>query len=112
MTGHIRRRGKSSWKLKFDIGADPVTGKRLTRYHSFKGTKREAEAELVRLKAGADAGTYIDPSKVTLSEFIGRWLRDWAPANVTPKTIERYRQLTSLHVEPHLGASRIQKVKA
>ena len=42
MTGHIRRRGENSWELKFDLGTDPQTGKRLTRYHSFKGTKREA----------------------------------------------------------------------
>jgi hypothetical protein len=53
MTGHIRRRGQRSWEIKFDLGTDPATGKRLTRYHSFKGTKREAEAELIRLKAGA-----------------------------------------------------------
>jgi integrase len=112
MTGHVRRRGDRSWEIKFDLGTDPLTGKRLTRYHSFKGTKREAEAELTRLKAGADAGTYVDPSKTTLSEFIDRWLSDWAPANVTPKTLERYKQLTSLHVKPHLGASRLQKVKA
>jgi len=61
MTGHIRRRGTRSWELKFDLGADPLTGKRLTRYHSFKGTKKEAEIELTRLKAGADRGEYVDP---------------------------------------------------
>jgi hypothetical protein len=43
MTGHVRRRGERSWELKFDIGTDPLTGKRLTRYHSFKGTKRQLE---------------------------------------------------------------------
>lgn len=47
MTGHIRRRGKQSWELKFDAGNDAVTGKRKIRYQSFKGTKREAEIELV-----------------------------------------------------------------
>jgi integrase len=47
VTGHVRRRGAKTWELKFDLDADPHTGKRITRYHSFKGTKREAEAELV-----------------------------------------------------------------
>ena len=28
MTGHIRRRGAYSWELKFDLGRNPVTGKR------------------------------------------------------------------------------------
>src|SRR5947209_14895478 len=110
MTGHIRRRGKSSWELKFDIGADPVTGKRLTRYHSFKGSKREAEAELVRLKAAANSGDYVDPSRATLAEFLDRWERDWAAVNVSPKTFERYHELLRLHVRPHLGAIRLQRL--
>ena len=40
MTGHVRRRGTRSWEIKFDLGTDPLTGRRLTRYHSVKGTKR------------------------------------------------------------------------
>jgi integrase len=110
MTGHIRRRGERSWELKFDLGTDPVTGKRLTRYHSFKGTKREAEVELVRLKAGADRGEYVDPSKLTLAEFLDRW-EAWAATQVSAKTLERYAELTAHHIRPHLGASRIQRLK-
>lgn len=72
------------------MSTDPLTGKRLTRYHSFKGTKREAEAELVRLKAGANRGEYIDPSKLTLAEFLDRW-ETWASTQVSGKTLERYR---------------------
>ena len=56
MTGHIRRRSPRSWELKFDIGTDPATGRRKTRYASFKGTKREAEIELARLVAAASKG--------------------------------------------------------
>ena len=39
--GHIRQRGPQRWELKFDLGRDPISGKRETRYHSFRGTKRE-----------------------------------------------------------------------
>jgi integrase len=110
MIGHIRRRSEHSWELKFDLGTDPVTGKRLTRYHSFKGTKREAEVELVRLKAGANRGEYVDPSKLTLAEFLDRW-EAWAATQVSAKTLERYAELTAHQIRPHLGASRIQKLK-
>jgi integrase len=110
MSGHIRRRGARSWELKFDLGTDPLTGKRLTRYHSFKGTKREAEVELTRLKASADQGTYVDPSKATLSDFLDRW-ESWAATQVSAKTLERYKELTAHHVRPHLGAARVQKLK-
>ena len=110
MTGHIRRRGKQSWEIKFDLGTDHLTGNRMTRYHSFKGTKREAEAEIVRLKAGADRGEYVDPSKVTLAQFLDRW-EQWAAGQLSAKTLERYMELTKLHVRPHLGAMRLQKLR-
>jgi integrase len=110
MTGHIRRRGERSWELKFDLGTDPATGKRRTHYGSFKGTKREAEAELTRLKAGADRGEYVDPSKLTLTQFLDRW-EAWAAGQVSAKTLERYKELTKLHVRPHLGAMRLQKLR-
>lgn len=111
MSGHIRRRGKRSWQLKFDAGADTLTGKRDTKFHSFKGTKREAQAELIRLMDAAAKGTYIDPSKATLGEFLGRWERDWAAMNVSPKTLERYRELLKVHICPHLGALPVQKLQ-
>jgi hypothetical protein len=110
MSGHIRRRGARSWELKFDLGTDPLTGKRLTRYHSVKGTKREADAELVRLMASADRGEYVDPSKATLADFLDRW-ESWAATQVSAKTLERYKELAAHHVRPHLGAGRIQKLK-
>ena len=112
MSGHIRRRGEQSWELKFDIGADPLTGKRATKYRAFKGTKKEAQAELVRLINSAHQGDYVDPSKTTLSEFLDRWLRDWAAVSVGPKTLERYEELIDCHVRPYIGAVPIQKLQA
>jgi integrase len=111
-SGHIRRRGKASWELKFDVGTDSLSGRRITKFRSFKGTKREALAELARLITTANQGDYIDPSKATLAAFLDRWERDWATINVSPKTLERYIDLLRLHVRPHLGAVRIQKLQA
>jgi integrase len=111
MTGHIRRRGERSWEIKFELGTDPLTQKRLTRYHSFKGTKKDAEAELIRLKAAANKGEYVDPSKLSLGEFLNRW-ESWAAGQVSPKTYERYSELLKLYVRPRLGAARLQRLRA
>jgi integrase len=111
MTGHIRRRGERSWELKFDLGRDPSTGKRQIRYHSFKGTRRQAEIELARLIAQNAAGEGVDPSKQTVAEFVERWDRDWLSLNIGPKSLERYRQILRLYVIPHLGAVRVQKLR-
>jgi hypothetical protein len=47
--GHIRQRGEKSWAIKIDIGANPVTGKRRSKWHTVHGTKRDAEKECRRL---------------------------------------------------------------
>jgi integrase len=111
MTGHIRRRGKQSWELKFDAGSDSVTGERRIRYSSFKGGKREAEIELARLVSANAAGEGVDPSKATVGEFVARWDQDWASINVGAKTLERYRQILKLNAVPHIGTMRMQKLR-
>jgi integrase len=111
MTGHVRRRGERSWELKFDAGSDPATGRRITRYSSFRGTKREAEVQLAKLITAAANGDQVDPSKLTVNEFLDRWERDWCAGNVSPKTRERYGELLRLHVRPTLGALKIQKLR-
>jgi integrase len=110
--GHIRQRGQRSYELKFDLGRDPLTGKRRVRYVSFKGTKRAAQLELVRLISECAAGASIDPSKITVGEFIERWLRDWAQTHVSPKTLERYRELLRNHVCARMGQAQLQKLRA
>jgi integrase len=112
MTGHVRRRGKNSWRLKFDIGTDPLTGARRIRYHTFRGTKREAEIKLATLVAENSKGEYVDTSRVTVAEFIDRWQRDWAVSHVSPKTLERYCELLRNHVVPELGKIALQKLRA
>lgn len=111
MTGHVRRRGERSWELKYDVGADASTGRRKTRYASFKGTKRDAEIELAKLVAAASKGETVDPSKITVAEFLDRWERDWATGNVSPKTLERYSELMRMHVRPRIGVRRLQKLR-
>jgi len=110
--GHIRgKRRRKGRELKFDLGRDPVTGKRRIRYHSVRGTKKEAARELTRLLAAASTGEHIDPSKITLGEFLDRWERDWAAVNVSPKTQERYGELLRKHVRQHIGGVLLQKLR-
>lgn len=110
MTGNITRRGKSSWRLKFEVGErDALTGKRRTRYVTVRGTKKGAHAELIRVLAEVENGTAIDPSKVTVAEYVRVWL-DGA-THLAPKTLERYRELAEHQIIPHLGGTILQKLR-
>jgi hypothetical protein len=111
MTGHIRRRGECSWELKWSAGNDPLTGKRRTRYASFRGTKRAAEIELARLVAEHAAGNGVDPTRATVGEFLTTWLQDWAKQNVSPLTFQSYDMIVRRYIAPRIGNVPIQKLK-
>ena len=50
MKGHIRRRGKSSWAVVLYLGRD-ANGKEPHKWHSVRGTRRDAQRELAILHA-------------------------------------------------------------
>ncbi len=109
MKGHIRARGKNSWTVKFDVGRDPITGKRLTRWHTVHGGKREAQRKLAELIHAANEGTYVEPTRVTVAEYLGRWLAH-ARSRVAARTFERYEEIARKHLVPALGGLRLAKL--
>jgi integrase len=109
MRGHLVRRGKHSWRLKYDIGTD--TGKRQTRYATLHGTKAEAQKAAAKIIASVANDTHIDPSAETTTRFVERWLSDWANDNVSNKTWTRYAQLLRRHLCARVGAIPIQKLR-
>lgn len=93
MKGHLRERAAGSWAIVLEQ-RDAATGKRKRKWHSVNGTKRQAQVECARLISEMKDGSYVEPSKVTLSQFFERWLWHIEP-NVSPRTYERYEQLAT-----------------
>lgn len=108
--GHIRRRGKNSWELKYDLGRDPTTSQRIIKYATVRGTKREAQRELRKRLDAVDQGTHADPGKLTVGAWLKRWLEQ-AQHNVSPKTLERYREIAERHLTPALGSILLAKLQ-
>ena len=93
MRGNITRRGKASWRLKFDIGTD-LDGKRLFHFETVRGTKREAEAALTKRLNEIAEDRYVRPTVETVGGYACHWLEHIAPnADRCASTVERYRSL-------------------
>jgi integrase len=112
MRGNLTRRGKSSWRLKFEAGRDLVTQARITKYVTLKGTKTQAQAEAAKIIASAVTGEFVDLSQETVATFIESWINDWAAVNLSAKTVERYRELLRKHVAARVGVIPLQKLQA
>ncbi|BAV45293.1 integrase family protein [Mesorhizobium loti] len=110
MKGHLKERSPGHWAIVIDV-PDPATGKRRRKWHSFTGGKREAQVECARLISEIKGGVYLEPHKTTLAKFLDRWLEHEAP-NVSPKTLERYKELATKTIVPLIGDVIISKLKA
>jgi integrase len=101
MRGYLKERSPGRWAIVIDQ-RDPVTRKRRRKWHSFRGTKRQAEAERTRLIHELNIGTYCQPSKRTLAAYFEVWLAD-VKTRVTPRTHERYAEIIRKNIAPLLG---------
>lgn len=109
MKGHIRERSPGHWAIVIEM-RDPETGRRKRKWHSFSGNKRQAQIECARVISEVRAGSYVEPSKTTLVQFLERWLDD-VRTRVTLKTHERYEQICRKNISPLLGAVLLAKLK-
>ena len=103
------QRSPGCWAIVIEI-RDPETGRRKRKWHSFSGTKRQAQVECARLVSEVNVGTYVEPSKTTLAQFLDRWLDD-VRTRVTPKTHERYSQICHKNIAPMLGGVPLAKLR-
>ena len=109
MKGHIRERSPGHWAIVIEL-RDPATGKRRRKWHKFAGTKRKAQDECARLISELNGGLYIEPAKITVGQFLDRWLEHVKPL-VSPRTHERYGELVTKNLTPLLGAVLLTKLR-
>jgi integrase len=110
MRGHIRERSPGRWAIVIDV-RDPSTGERKRRWHSFAGTKRQAQVRCAELISELQRGAgVVDPSRETLSSYLSRWL-EHIQGQVAPRTHERYSELARLHLAPLLGTVMLTKLQ-
>lgn len=110
MVGHIEPRGKS-FRLVVS-GARDKNGKQAKFTKTIKGvTPKEAEKELAIFVAEIEKGQFIDTKKLTLNDFVTRWLKDYAESQLAPKTLHRYRELLDKRILPALGHLRIDQIR-
>jgi len=110
-TGHIRERSPGSFELRYGLGTDPATGKRKMATTTVRGSRKDAEKELRRLLRSLDTGEHVDPTRITVQEWLGTWL-DAVRVEVSPKSHERYGEIVSHYLAPALGKLQLAKLAA
>ena len=108
--GTIRQRKDGRWEARYTVGRDPGTGKQVQR-SVYGATQQEVRKKLAQLTAALDVGTYKEPCKMT----VGQWLDIWAAGylgGVKPSTAFLYGEQIRLHIKPALGSVKLEALNA
>jgi integrase len=106
MRGHVRKRGKT-WSVIYDEGIDE-NSKRIQRWKGGFATRKAAQAFLTEILSSLGDGSYVQPSKATLREYLeGEWLPAIA-GTVRPLTLTQYQSVVRGRIIPRLGHLRLQ----
>jgi integrase len=117
MQGHIHKRVRTDrsgkertlWYVIVDLGVDH-SGRRRQKWHGSFRTRREAEVARAKLVDELHSGTYVSPTRTTLSEWaIDSWLPMMA-SRIKPSTLHSYRRNLEIHVLPVLGGKPLQQI--
>lgn len=106
----VTRGGKAYtyWEARITTGRDPGTGKQIQR--SFTGkTQKEVREKLQAAAVAVNDGTYTDPSRLTLGQWLDIWEREYL-GGVKPATARIYSSHIRNHIRPRLGAVRLTEL--
>ena len=72
--------------------------------------KRQAQIECARLISELTGGQYIETAKITVGQFLERWL-EHVRSMVSPRTHERYSEIVRKNIDPLLGGVRLTTLR-
>lgn len=96
------------WEAKCTVGYDPQTGKQ-KQVSIWGATKKEVLEKFKKIQSEVDTGTYIEPCKMTLSEWLDTYITDYC-TNIKPRTLDSYMTNCSVHIKPVLGNKKLSKL--
>jgi len=101
--GQIIARGDRRWLIRVYLGRDHQTKKRNYHTRTIHGSMREAQAYLTRKLRERDLGRDLEGARITLNEYLDRWLGTAVGPGVRPKTFQDYHGMLHRYVRPVLG---------
>jgi integrase len=110
MKGTIRKRGET-WTYQFMVADAAREGGRRTLSKGGFRLRREAEAALAEALASFDDTARVEPSKLTLADYVER---EWLPSlhRLKPATVRGYQDQMDFYVLPYLGGRRLRDLGA
>ncbi len=100
--GSISQRKNGTYCAVVTTGRDKQTGK-LIRRTIYGKTRPEVAKKLTEILNQINYGTYIEPSKLTVADWLDIWVRDYKKNDLKVTTYSSYESNINIHIKPHIG---------
>ena len=98
------------WRGEVSLGSGQQGCRKLLR---FRGkTRAEVQQQVTQAIADLQKGLPVSPSKVTVAEYLNRWLEDSVQHSVRQRTYSSYAMNVKTHISPALGSIPLKKLTA
>lgn len=107
--GSIFKRADGRWCAQMNLGY--INGKRKRKYF-YGDTRREVQERLTKTLRDIQQGLPIASERLTVEQFLTRWLEDSVRSSVRPRTYAEYEMRTRNHFIPTFGKVALEKLTA
>ena len=107
--GTIRQRADGRWEARYTTGRDAGTGKQVQR-SVYGDTQREVLDKLRDATARVSSGTYIEPSRMTVAQWLDVWMSEYM-GDKKYLTVKGYKAQCNAHIKPALGRVKLSALK-
>lgn len=108
--GSITKRKDGTWQASILVGYDHETGKPKRKYFYAK-TRQEVQEKLLHALHDVSIGTFVDSSKLTLGDWVSKWLKTYKKPVLAQTTYELYQTVLKVHILPDLGKISLNKLQ-
>ncbi|MFZ7120735.1 MAG: tyrosine-type recombinase/integrase [Eubacteriaceae bacterium] len=111
MAGSIQNLGNGKYRIFVSAGTG--SGGKRKRYTKTitASSDLKAEKELAKFVASVDSQNFVEPSKITLEQFINKWMQDYGEKNLSLKTQSTYMGMLDKRIIPSIGHLQLNKLK-
>ena len=106
--GYIRKRSDGRWEGQSTIGYDDKTGKRI-RKSVYGKSQKEVRQKISKVSTELDEGIYLEPSKLSLSDWLDIWLKEYT-FDKKYSTVKGYKAQIKKHIRPGLGKYNLSQI--
>jgi integrase len=110
--GDVHQRSDGRWEGRLDFGfqLDADGWKRRVRKSFYGKTRRTVVDQMDQFRTDLRNGVATVGRQPVLSEWLDYWLEHIVKPNREPTTYELYEVLVRLHIKPHLGNVRLDRL--